>query len=86
MVWDHTYNISEYYIHLIVDGELSWTTSSSVSSDFNDSLENSQNHMHEVSLRKCVLTTNSLCHVATETIDLPIYEGLLELSKFLLEI
>ena len=57
-----------------------------MSSDFNDSLENSQNHMHEVSLRKCVLTTNSLCHVATETIDLPIYEGLLELSEFLLEI
>ena len=57
-----------------------------MSSDFNDSLENSQNHMHEVSLRKCVLTTNSLCHVATETIDLPIYEGLLELTEFLLEI
>ena len=57
-----------------------------MSFDFDDSLESSQNHMHEVSLRKCFLTTNSLCYVTTKTIDLPIYEGLLELSEFLLEI
>ena len=22
--WDHAYNISKYYIHLIADGELGW--------------------------------------------------------------
>ena len=38
--WDHAYNISKYYIHLIVDGELGWHSSSSVSSDFDDALEN----------------------------------------------
>ena len=34
--WDHAYNISEDYIHLIVDGELGWRSSSSGSSKFDD--------------------------------------------------
>ena len=66
--WDHTYNISEDYIHPIIDGELGWCSSSSVSPDSDDALEKWQNHMHEVSLTKC---------------GLPIFEGLAYLSEFL---
>ena len=76
--WDHAYNISYYYI----DGKLHWHSSSSVSSNSNYALENWKNHMHEVSLRNCGLITQSLYQVATETIELLEYEGLLELSEF----
>ena len=47
--WDHAYNISEYYIHPTVDGELGWRNASSTSSNYDDALENWQNHMHEES-------------------------------------
>ena len=39
-VWDHAYNISEYYIHLTPNGELGWRSARSVSSsDPDDALE-----------------------------------------------
>ena len=55
--WDHAYNISEDYIHPIVDGELGWQSTSSTSCDFEDALENWQNPLHEISFRKCRLIT-----------------------------
>ena len=55
--WDHAYNISDDYIHPIVDGELGWCSASSVSSYSDDALENWQNRVHEVSFRKCGLIT-----------------------------
>ena len=55
--WDHTYNIYEYYIHPIVDGELGWNNASSASSESDDAQENWQNRLHEVSFRKCGLIT-----------------------------
>ena len=83
--WDHAYKISEYYIHPNVDGEISWCSASSASYDSDDALENWQNRLHEVSLWKCGLITQSLCHFVTETIHLLIYAGILELSEFLVE-
>ena len=83
--WDHAYNILEDYIHPNVDGELGWHSASSVSFDSDDALENWQNRMHEVSFTKCGLIMQSLCHVTTETFELPIYERLPELSVFLME-
>ena len=83
--WDHIYNISEDYIHPTTNGEEGWHSASSASSDSDDALEISQNWMHEVSLRKCGLITQSLRHVVTEIIECPIYGGLLELSWFLEE-
>ena len=80
--WDHSHNIFEDYIHPTVDGKLGWCTTSYVSSDSEDALENWQNQLHEVSFRKCGLITQSLRHVATETVKLPIYEGLPGLSEF----
>ena len=81
--WDHVYNISEDYIHPTINGELRWHSDSSASSDSDDALKNWQNRLHEVSFRKCALITQSLCHVATETVEFPIYEGFPVLSEFL---
>ena len=83
--WDHAYNISKDYIHPTTDGELGWHNAISASSDSDDALENYKNHMHEVSFRKCGLITQSLCHVATKMVELPIYEGLPDFSVFLME-
>ena len=44
-------------IHPTIDGDLGWRSTSSVSSDFDDALENWQNQLHEVSFRKCGLIT-----------------------------
>ena len=77
--WEHAYNISEDYIHPIVNGKLGWHSASSTTSDSDDALENWQNRLHEVSFRKCRLITQSLQWVTTETVELPIYEGLLRL-------
>ena len=82
---DHAYNIFEYYIHHTIDGELVWRSASSASSDSVDALENWKNRLHEVSFRKCGLITQSLRRVATETIELPIYEGMSRLSEFFQE-
>ena len=78
---DHAYNIYEDYIYPTVDEKLGWRNESSVSLDSDGALENWQNRLHEVSFRKCGLITQSLQHVATETIELPIYEGLSRLSE-----
>ena len=83
--WDHVYNISEDYIHLTAEGELGWCSARSASSDSEDVLENWKHCMHEVSFRKCGIITLSLRHVATEIVELPIYERILELSRFLKE-
>ena len=83
--WDHFYNIFEDYIHPTANKELGWHNASSTSSSSDDALENWQNQMHEVSLIKCGLITYSLHHVATEIIELSIYEGLPKLSRFLKE-
>ena len=37
--WDHTYNVSEDYIHPTVDGKLGWHSASSTSYDSEDALE-----------------------------------------------
>ena len=83
--WDHAYKISEDYVHSTVGRELSWHSTSSVSYDSDDALENWQNRLHEVLLGKCGLIMQSLCRIATDTIELPIYEGIPELSEFLVE-
>ena len=80
--WDHAYNISKDYIHPTADGELSWHSASSASSYSEDALEKWQNRMHEVSVRKCGLITQSLCHVAIEIVELLVYEGLPKISAF----
>ena len=81
--WEHAYNIFEDYIHPTVNGELGYCSEIYTSSHFDDALENWQNRLHEVSFRKCGLITQSLCRVATEIVELLIYEGLPALPEFL---
>ena len=83
--WDHAYNISKDYIHPTTYGELGWRSASSASSDSEDALKIWQNWMHEVSFWKCGLITQSLRHVATEIVELAMYEGFPEISVFLME-
>ena len=80
--WDYDYNISEDYIQPTINGKLGQCIASSASSDSDDALENWQNQLHEVSFQKCGLIMQSLRHVATEMVDLPIYEGLPSLCEF----
>ena len=56
-----------------------------MSFDSDDVLENWQNRMHEVLVRKCGVVTQSLRHVGTELVYLAFYEGLPEMSSFLME-
>ena len=81
--WDHAYNICEDYIHPTFDGELGWHSDIFASSESDDALENWKNRLHEVSFRKCRLTTQSLHCIEIETVKLPIYEGLPKISEFL---
>ena len=83
--WDHAYNISEDYIHPAADKELGWHSASFVSFDSDDTLENWKNHMHEVSIRKCGLITQSMCRVKIEIVELPVYEGIPVISDLLME-
>ena len=83
--WDHAYDIFEDYIHPTVNGELRCHSTSSASSNSDDALENWQIQLHEVSFKKCGLITQSLRHVAAETVTLPIYKGLSGLSEFFQE-
>ena len=63
--WDHSYNIYEDYFHPTDGKELGWCNASSASSNSDDVLEKWKNHMHKVSVRKCGLITQLLCHVVT---------------------
>ena len=73
------------YIYPTIEGEMGWCSASSASSDSDDALENWKNRMHEVSLKKCGLITQSLCHVETQIIEFLTYEGLSKLYRFLEE-
>ena len=54
---------------------LGWKSVRFYSSDSREALENWQNTLHEVSMKKCVRITNySLCWVDSEVHELPTYE------------
>ena len=60
---DQIYNVTtlqEDYINLIVDGNMSWKSASSCTSDLGEALENWQNILHEFSTRRCVRVTRSV--------------------------
>ena len=67
------------------DGKLSWQSISSCSLDSGEAVENWQNQLHEVSMRKCARITKSLQWVGTKVCDLPTCEGSPNLDMFLLE-
>ena len=66
---DIIYNISSVindYINPKTDGKLSWRSVSSCSSDLGEVLENWQNQLHEILVRKCARITKYLRWVGTE--------------------
>ena len=82
----HIYNISapKYdYIHPTADGNLSWKSASSCTSDSGEALENWKNQLHEVSMRRCTIITRFLRWVENELWELPTYEGLPNLATLL---
>ena len=78
-------SLKEYYINPIADGNLSWHSVSSCTSDLGEDLENWKNMLHEVSMRRCSRITRVVRRVGVEEITLPTYEGLPNLASFLEE-
>ena len=72
-------------INPTTDGKLSWQTVSSCTSNSGNTLENWQNRLHEVSMRRCARITRSMRRVGVEASELPTYEGLPNLAYFIVE-
>ena len=85
---DQIYNVTalqEDYINPTVDGNLSWKSASSCTSDSGKDLENWKNILHEVSMRRYAIVTRFVRRVENELHELPTYEGLPNLAAFLNE-
>ena len=85
---DQIYNVTsmqEDYINLIVDGNMSWKSASSCTSDSRETLENCKNRLHEVSMTRCARVTRSMQRVENELRELPTYKGMPNLVTFLSE-
>ena len=57
---DQIYNVTamhEYHISPTIDGNLRWKCVSSCTSDLGEALENWENRLHEVSMRRCARVT-----------------------------
>ena len=57
---DQIYNVTamkEDYINPTTDGNLSWKSASSCTSDSGEALENWKNRIYEVSMRRCTRVT-----------------------------
>ena len=75
---DQIYNVTamhEDHISPTADGNLSWKSTSSYTSDSGEALENWQNRLHEVSMRRCARVTRSMRRVETKSRELPTYEN-----------
>ena len=85
---DHIYNIMssrDDYINPKTNGKLSWRSVISGRFDSGEALENWQDRMHEIYMRRCVRITRSVGWVGGEARELPTYEGFLNLAYFLEE-
>ena len=85
---EQIYNVTDLkydYIHPTSDENLSWRSTSSCTSDSGEALENSQNRLHELSLRRCAGITRSVRWVENQLRELPTYEGLPNIVTFLSE-
>jgi hypothetical protein len=76
----------QYYINSIVDGNLSWRSESTCSSDSEEALENWQNKMYEFFMWRCARLTREVRWIGTEVSNFPTFDGLNYLETFLLEI
>ena len=65
----------EDHISPTIDGNLSWKCASSCTSNSGEALENRQNRLHEVSMRRCARVTRSMRWVETDSRELPNYDS-----------
>jgi hypothetical protein len=73
----------EYYVNPTVDGILSWWSITSFASDSDIGLENWQQRLHEVFIRRCVRIDYVVRWVGMETRELPSFHGVNDLEAFL---
>ena len=73
------------YLNKKVDAKLSWKSVISCISNSSEAVENWQNQMHEVSMRRCARITRSVRKVGAEASELPTYEFFPNLESFLEE-
>jgi hypothetical protein len=91
---DHAYELENIYklttkhqdyINPISDGNMSWRSDNTCSSDSEEVLENWKNHMYEVSTRRCARLTREVRWISTTMSNLPTFDGLNPLENFLSE-
>jgi hypothetical protein len=73
------------YINPITDGNLSWRSDNTCSSDSEEAQENWQNKLYEVSTWRCARLTREVHCINTIISNLPTFDGLNHLETFLLE-
>jgi hypothetical protein len=73
------------YINPIVDGNLSWKSDNTCSSDSEEALENWKNKLYEFFMQICAKLTREVHWIGTEVSNLPTFDGLNHLEMFLLE-
>ena len=71
------------YINPTMDGNISWRCDSSCALDSDVGLENWQNRLYEVSARRCAFMTKSLRWIGIKIKDIPLFDGLADVNKFL---
>jgi len=70
-------------VNLTVDRCITWNHESSYPLDSNKELDHWQSQVHEVSMLHCNMMTKSLSCVSTEVINLPYYDGLIDVDNIL---
>jgi len=82
---DNIYNVTSNkanYVDPDADGKLSWKSSSSWDDDSEQTLEDWQNRLHEVSTRCCSYVTKSLRWIESEVCNYPVFDGTSDLEIF----
>jgi len=83
---DQIYKIIARYqdwINPMAYGRIIWDWESSCTNNSDEELEHWQNRLHEVSMLRCNMMTKSLCCVSSKVRNLPYYDGLTDIDKFL---
>jgi hypothetical protein len=73
----------EDYVNPTADGVLSWRSITSCATDSDTGLENWQQRLHEVSMRRCARIDRAVRWVGTEIREPPSFHGINDLETFL---
>lgn len=70
-------------VNTTTNGRIAWDHKISFTSNLDEGLEHWKNKLHEVSTLHCNMMTKKLHYVSSEVINLPYYNGLTNVDKFL---